>query len=149
MAIDQLILGGVVFDAWMTPADMPFGGKQAMKVWKLPGGSRVIDILGPDEMEIAFKGQIWGNDAADKASALNDMRIAGNPVALSYGGNFYVVIVESCVLHIRRYPQWYEYDISCTVSSNPMAGGSGFGGSSSVTDIVGADMASALSVLGL
>jgi hypothetical protein len=60
-----------------------------------------------------------------------------------------VVIVESCVLHIRRYPQWYEYDISCTVSSNPMAGGSGFGGSSSVTDIVGADMASALSVLGL
>ena len=148
MATDQLILGGIVFDDWMTPGDMPFGGKQAMKIHKLPGGSRVIDILGPDEMDIKFKGIIWAANAAGTAEALNGMRIAGDPVALSFGGNFYQVIVEDCVLHIHRYPQWYEYDISCVVASNPMAGNLAVS-LSSFGSLVSADMASALSVAGL
>lgn len=148
MATDQLILGGVVFDDWMTPADMPFGGNQAMKVHKLPGGSRVIDILGPDEMDISFKGVIWAADGSAIAAALNDMRIAGAPVSLSFGGNFYEVIVQKCDLHIHRYPQWYEYDITCVVASNPMAGVLS-ASVSTFASLVQSDLASALSVAGL
>lgn len=147
MATDQMILGGVVFDDWMTPSDMAFGGKHALKVHKLPGGSRVIDTLGPDEMDLKIKGTIWAPNANEIAESLNGMRLAGVPVALTFGGNFYSVIVEECVPHIRRFPQWYEFDITCVVASNPMAGGldasvSTFG------SLVSADLASALSIAG-
>lgn len=148
MATDQLVLGNIVFDEWMTPEAMPFGGEQAMKVHKLAGGRRVLDILGPDEMDICFRGIIWANNAAGTAATLNAMRIAGDVVALTFGGNFYQVVVKRCILVIRRFPQWYIYDIECVVASNPAAGQQGTT-VSSFADLVGADMASALSVVGL
>jgi hypothetical protein len=43
-----LTLGGIVFDDFSTPSAMGAGGKQAMVIHKLPGGSRVIDTLGLD-----------------------------------------------------------------------------------------------------
>ncbi len=148
MTTDQLVLGGVVFDDWMTPEGMPFGGEQRLKVHKLPGGSRVTDILGPDEMDIAFTGIIWANNAAGTAAMLNAMRIAGNPVSLTFGGNFYTVILQRCILTIRRYPQWYLYDICCSVVSAPASGLIGVS-VSSFADLVSADMANALSIAGL
>lgn len=148
MPTDLLSLGGIVFDDWSTPSEMPFGGNQALKIHKLPGGSRVIDILGPDEMDIAFRGILWGPDADVRAGALNALRISGSPIGLAFGGNFYQVIVQKCTLTIHRYPQWYEYDITCVVSSNPMAG-SLSSAVSSFSSLVSADLASALSIAGL
>ena len=148
MPTDQLILGGITFDDWSTPSEMPFGGKQSLKVHKLAGGSRVIDILGPDEMDISFKGMLWSPTANASAAALNSMRIAGQPVPLTFGGNYYQVIVEKCDLKIHRYPQWYEYDITCVVSSNPMAGNQ-VPSTSTFANLVNSDLATMLSMVGL
>ena len=61
---DTLTLGGISFDGFSTPSHMGAGGKQAMVIHKLPGGSRVIDTLGPDDENISWSGEFFGNDEA-------------------------------------------------------------------------------------
>src|SRR4051812_12743879 len=104
MATDVLILGGIVFDEWSTPEKLPFGGKQAVAVHKLPGGARVVDTLGPDEMDITFGATLWGDGAYAVGLELNGLRQSGTPVALSFGGQFYLVVVQDCVIKLERYP---------------------------------------------
>ena len=148
MATDQLILGPLAFDDWSTPSRLPFGGKQAMAVHKLPGGARVVDTLGPDEMDIRFSAILWGDAAYDAALALNGLRQSGLAVPLMFGGQFYLVIVEEATVTLERYPQYALYEVTCLIAANPMAGGLG-AVVSTVTSIVGADMASAMSLAGL
>jgi hypothetical protein len=83
MTTDTLVLGGIAFDDWSTPDRMPFGGKQELKVHQLPGGARVVDTLGPSEMDIHFTGTMYANNAYGVADQLDAMRIAGNQVPLS------------------------------------------------------------------
>jgi hypothetical protein len=148
MATDQLILGGIAFDNWSTPERMPFGGKQAMAVHKLPGGSRVVDTLGPDENDIMFTGQIYNNGAYGVADELDSMRIAGAQVPLTFAGRFYLVIIAEVHADIRRFPQLVEYHINCLVVQNNMAGPLG-AIVSTVSSLVTSDMATALSLSGL
>lgn len=148
MATDTLILGGIVFDDWSTPADIPFGGKQSLVVHKFAGGQRVVDILGPDEMDIKFTGILWGAPSVAVAMALNGMRQAGNPVALSFGGQSYSVIVQDCVVRLKRFPLYSIYDIECLTVSAAMAGALS-GIVSTLTGLVGADIATVMSLAGL
>ena len=145
---DTLVLGGIAFDDWSTPEKMPFGGKQAMAVHKLPGGSRVVDTLGPDEADIQFIGTMYANDAYGVADALDALRISGAQVPLMFAGRFYLVIVAEALVDIRRYPQLMNYHVSCLVVQNNMAGALGVIGST-VSNLVTSDMATALSLAGL
>ena len=122
MATDLLILGGLIFDDWSTPERMPFGGKQAMAVHKLPGGARVIDTLGPDERDITWTGTFWGSGAYESALALNGLRQSGQVVPLSFAGQSYRVLVAEALVDIRRLPQYATYTVNCIVATNPMAG---------------------------
>src|SRR5579872_1178398 len=119
---DVLTLGGVAFTNYSPPESMGAGGKQAMVIHKLPGGSRVIDTLGPDEDEIRWNGFFFGNDAYGNALTLDAMRAAGAVIPLQWGGQFRLVIIEHFSYHVRRLPVWVEYDVSCTVYQNPMLG---------------------------
>jgi hypothetical protein len=119
---DVLILGGIAFDDFSTPETMMGGGAQTMVVHKLPGGARVIDTLGPDEAEVTWRGQFFGNDAYDNALALDAMRAAGLVVPLIWGGQFRSVVIQNFVYRVRRLPAWVEYEIACTVARNPMLG---------------------------
>lgn len=148
MAGDVLILGGLVFDDWSTPERMMFGGKQAMAVHKLPGGSRSVDTLGPDEMDISWTGTFWGDGAYQNALTLNGMRQSGNEIPLSFGGQFYMVVIIAAPIDIRRLPNYVTYSVNCLVSRNPMAGGQ-TGAFSSIDTLVSSDMATAFSVAGL
>jgi hypothetical protein len=148
MPTDLLVLGGFVFDEWSTPETIPFGGKQALKIHKLPGGERVFDLLGPDEDAIKWSGRFWREDAPAMVAALNGMRISGAPVSLSFAGNSYSVVVEDFKPRVIRYPQHYEYSISCEVVKNSSLG-SLSASPTTFSSLVSADMASALSVLGL
>lgn len=130
MPSDVLILGGVVFDAFSTPSAMGAGGKQDLVVHKLPGGSRVIDTLGPDEDNIVWSGEFFGDDAYANALVLDGMRAAGQVVPLIFGGQTRQVIIDSFTYKVRRMPVWVEYSVSCTVFSNPALGILGFGASS-------------------
>ena len=53
---DVLSLGGVVFQDYSPPESMMLGGREALVIHKLPGGSRVIGEFGPDEADIGWKG---------------------------------------------------------------------------------------------
>jgi hypothetical protein len=80
MATDFLVLGGIVFDEWSTPERMPFGGAHAMAVHQLPGGSRVVDTLGPIEADIRFTGLMYDNNAIGVAETLDALRLNGTQV---------------------------------------------------------------------
>jgi hypothetical protein len=148
MSNDTLVLGSIAFDEWSTPERMPFGGKQAMAVHKLPGGARVVDTLGPDEMDIQFTGTMFSNNAVGVADELDAMRKTGTPVPLMFAGRFYLVIVAEARADIKRYPQLVNYNVTCLVVQNNMAGVLG-AVVSSVSGLVSADMASAMSLAGL
>ena len=118
---DQLILGGIVFanHDYSVPTRVPFGGQQAMIVHKLPGGTRVIDTLGPDEDDITWSGFFFCNDALQQCQRLDAMRAGGQKITLTFAGMSRRVVIKRFKPNIRRYPHWIEYEISCTVSDLP------------------------------
>lgn len=119
---DVLTLAGIAFTGYSPPDSMMGGGRQAMVVHKLPGGSRVIDTLGPDEADISWRGTFFANDAYDNALYLDSLRASGGQVNLSWGGQSRVVIIAEFIYHVRRLPNWVEYEIVLTVVSNPQLG---------------------------
>ena len=148
MAIDLLSLGGLVFDDWSTPDKMMFGGKHSAVVHKLPGGARVVDLLGPDEADIVFRGTFFGDAAYESALALDALRAAGQVVPLTFGGQYRLVIIQEALPVIERYPHLVTFTVSCLVVQNPMLGALG-AIVSAVGDLVASDMASMMSVAGL
>jgi hypothetical protein len=139
---DILTLGGIPFDGFSTPSHMGAGGKQAMVIHKLPGGSRVIDTLGPDDENISWSGEFFGNDAFTNALALDGMRAAGAVVPLTFAGQFRSVVIDSFTYKVRRLPVWVEYQISCAVYQNPSLGDLSIS-SSSVDTLVSSDLSTA------
>ncbi|MBR0693682.1 hypothetical protein [Bradyrhizobium lablabi] len=117
-----LILAGIAFDSYSTPRRMGAGGRQAMVVHKLPGGSRAIDTLGPDEADIVWQGEFFGDDAYQTALVLDGIRAAGQVVTLTWGGQSRLVIVAEFLYLIRREPVWVEYSVVCMVVQNPGLG---------------------------
>jgi hypothetical protein len=124
MATDVLQLGGVIFQNYdfAAPDQMPFGGEHAMKVHKLPGGRRVVDLLGPDEADITFNGFFYADTALATAQALDAMRASGRVVALTFAGTHRQVIVKNFGGVIHRVPHWVGYSISCLVVSHAALG---------------------------
>jgi len=144
MPTDILSLAGITFDAFSTPRRVPFGGNQMMVVHKLPGGSRVIDTLGPDDDDIAFEGQFFGADAYASATALDGIRAAGQVVPLIFGGQTRQVVIAKFSPRINRYPNWVEYFVVCTVSQNPALGDLTLSAGGGIDDLVGGDMATSV-----
>lgn len=144
--MDILTLGGIAFDDYSTPSSIGGGGKQAMVVHKLPGGARVIDTLGPDDRNISWQGEFFGNGALDNVLALDAMRAAGQVVTLQFAAQSRLVVIEDFVWDVRRYPVWVEYRISCVVYQNPALGAVS-STVASITDLIVADLASAVALL--
>jgi len=140
---DTLTLGGIAFDGFSTPDAMGAGGKQAMVVQKLPGGSRVIDTLGPDEDNIVWSGKFYGNDTEGKVLSLDGLRAAGQVLSLTFAGQFRTVIIDHFSYRWRRFPVWAEYQISCMVYQNPSLGGLG-GSLNSIDTLILADLSLAV-----
>jgi hypothetical protein len=136
---DVLMLGGIAFDDFSTPTEMMGGGNQAMVVHKLPGGSRVIDTLGPDEANIVWNGFFFGDDAFANVLALDGMRAAGEVLPLTWGGQFRSVIIDTFYYRVRRMPVWVKYEISCTVYQNPALGNLS-PSAGSIDSLVGSDL---------
>jgi hypothetical protein len=148
MATDLFTLGGVVFDEFSTPSEPPFGGSQAMAVHKLPGGSRVIDLLGPDDTDYTFNGVFWGDSAFANAEALDALRVSGQPTVLSWGGRSWLVIVQHASIECCRFPNYYKYSVQVVVAQNNMFGALG-AFAAGIDDLISADMNNALSIVGL
>lgn len=130
-------LGSIAFAGMEIPTVMPWGGDQAHNVHKLLGGQRVIDALGPDDMEIAWSGRFQGANAMDRATALDQMRRDGQQQTLTWGPLSYQVLV----IHFRAdFERLYQqpYSISCLVIS--AAAQSPTTSNATLDDLVGGDM---------
>jgi hypothetical protein len=148
MPTDILTLGGIVFEGYSPPSEMMGGGNQAMVVHKLPGGARVIDTLGPDDADIRWDGEFFGDTAAATALALDAMRAGGQVQPLVWGSQFRLVIVSNFVYRAKRWPVWVAYSITCTVYQNP-AQGNLSAQAPSIDTLVGTDLGSAAEIGGM
>ena len=138
-------LGSVKLEAFEVPASIAFGGKQKLAVHELPGGGRVIDVLGGADADIGFAGIISGSGAESRAQLLNALRVAGTPLPLSWGEQYYLVIISDAEFDYRK-PWWIPYRLRCVVQSNLASSAAATSASAAVS--VAASIASAASVLG-
>ncbi len=109
-----LLLGDVLLDGFEVSGAIGFGGAQAMAVHKLPGGTRVIDTMGPDDGLITWRGILSGSDARDRARALDAIRVAGAAVPLAWDVFTATVVLSELKLEFCN-SWWVPYQIGCTV----------------------------------
>lgn len=132
-----LILGGFVFRDFEVPPKISYGGKQRLQTHKIIGGSIVIDALGPEPDPIKWEGRFRGSSAPSRCRTLNALRASGAQLPLSWGSNFYMVVISHFEADEQRY---YEipYKIICTVVTDPVAGAGGIIGS--LTSLIQSDL---------
>jgi hypothetical protein len=143
MPTDFLTLGPFVFTDFSVPERMPFGGKQQMHIHRMPGGSRVIDAMGSDDIDRAWHGTLWGSDAIGDALTLDAMRRSGEELPYANGIESRTVVVLEFLPQVRKVT-CVEYSIVLVCTDNPMGGGFGFGG---IDAQIGLDIASAVGLL--
>ena len=109
-----LMLGPVVFQAFELPDRINVGGRQRLAVHRLTDGQRVIDCLGRDDSDVTFRGIFSGPDATLRARTLDVLRVAGEPLPLTWDVFFYTVILSRFEAEYRS-QSWIPYRITCTV----------------------------------
>jgi hypothetical protein len=109
-----LLLGPVAFQDFEIPSGINFGGKQRLALHRLPGGLRVIDVLGRDDALISFSGIFAGSDATLRARNLDELRAAGIELPLTWDVFFYTVLISDFHADYRN-GWWIPYRITCTV----------------------------------
>jgi hypothetical protein len=112
----RITLGPLTLVAFEIPEFIAFGGRQRMAVHDLPGGGRMIDLLGPAESDLVFSGIFSGVDAGDRARALDALRLAGNTQPLSWDGNSFAAIIAEASFTYAK-PWWIPYRLRCVIRS--------------------------------
>ncbi len=117
----SLILGSrnpngfqVFFDNLEIPESIPFGGEQRAAIHTLPGGARVVDVMGREDALISWSGMMLGDSALNRARNLDRMRVGGLPWQLTYAEFSYTVIVQRFQGNFERFYK-IPYSISCLV----------------------------------
>jgi len=110
----SLTLGPVRFQPLELPQSMPVGGTQDAEKHKLPGGAKVVDVMGPDEEDKAWTGIFMGQDASTRIRLLNSLRVSGQPVTLAWDIFSYQVIVTAFHADTRSNDAM-PYKITCMV----------------------------------
>jgi hypothetical protein len=111
-------LGGITFLNFECPNDEvdTFGGTQAMVKHKFPGGQITTETFGPFPPDIIhWKGQFFqdasqSSDMYDRVDALQQMRVAGQPVTLTVGHFQYQVLLHQIKFGLKL-QFWIPYDI--------------------------------------
>lgn len=98
-----------------TPEKMPFGGSQRVAVHRLLGGSRVIDLLGPDEADISWSGYFSGPMAQRRAQMVDAMRQQGSAIPLTWPGDGRIVVITDFRCSYERGGFLLPYSITCMV----------------------------------
>ena len=135
-----LILGGVAFTGFEIPNKINFGGEQKTVVHQLIGGGRVIDAMGPSPDVISWEGRFRGLSAISRAQAVDEMRMAGTQVDLSWLNVFRSVVIKTFKAETEKA---YEvpYQITCEVVQESAAS---LGGLFQTLDsLIGADISAA------
>jgi hypothetical protein len=117
----ELLLGPIAFQDFEVPASINIGGAQRLAIHRLLGGTRVIDALGRDDSDISFSGTFSGSDASERARSIDEMRVAGVPMPLTWDAFSYSVIINKFEANYRS-GWWIPYHLSCTVVCDDASG---------------------------
>jgi hypothetical protein len=109
-----LLLGPIAFQEFEVPSGVNFGGRQRLAVHRLPTGLRIVDTLGRDDADICFAGIFTGSDATLRARSIDEMRVAGMIVPLTWDVFFYTVLIAEFYADYCN-ESWIPYWIRCTV----------------------------------
>lgn len=125
-----LTLGSFKFNSFEIPSEITLGGSQQNTTHKLPGGFRVIDVMGSDPHDIEWKGIMLSSNATTRAAALNKLCADGKVVKLTFGKVSKTVLVTDVKLTYRK-AHHIEYSIVCRpapapVSDSPVKGPGGW-----------------------
>ena len=96
------------------PPSIRFGGRHRLAVHTLSGGSRVVERLGPSDSDIYFRGTFSGPDAEARVRAMDDLRVTGRVVWLTWKSFRYQVIVRTFLADYQS-PWWISYQVTCLV----------------------------------
>jgi hypothetical protein len=120
----NLTLGDFTFENFEIPEKITFGGSQKLVTHELVGGGRVIDAMGRSDAPLSWTGLFMGEQANNRARYLNNLRIKGAALDLTFHEMKYKVVIENFTADFQRYYQ-VPYSISCVVvedSTTPLVG---------------------------
>lgn len=105
-------LGDFDFTRFEVPEIVTHGTRQKLETHTMPGGRRVIDAMGPEELPITWNGRLIGVNAGLRARQLKAMCQRGRRLVLRWGINrMDVVIQEASFEDLRR--EFINYKIEC------------------------------------
>lgn len=110
-----VVIGNVLLSDMEVPERITWGGKQQLAIHRFPGGGRVIDAMGHDPHPLAWSGYFRGPFATSRARSLDAMRVAGQPVGVSWGTFSRTVVIASFECDSANGGFLLPYRISCEV----------------------------------
>ena len=110
----SLILGDFIFARFEIPEKIGFGGDQKLTVHELVGGQRVVDAMGRSDAPLEWSGILTGPAALERARYLDNLRVAGKELLLTWSEFSYFVIVQSFRCSFERAYK-LPYSITCIV----------------------------------
>jgi hypothetical protein len=142
----KVTLGDFVFQGLEIPESIPYGGSQKLVTHELVGGVRVVDAMGRSDMPLVWSGLLLGQEANNRARYLNNLRIAGKVLSLTWHEMSFNVVIQEFTANFQRY---YEvpYSIHCVVVEDLTTPIVGFI-TESVDSLVDGDMTQATSIGG-
>lgn len=103
MADTKLILGDFQFDGYEIPESIPFGGSQRLVTHSFPGGARAVQAMGRDDSAIGWSGLFFGPAALERAKYLDNLRVAGGALKLTYLDFNYTVVIERFEAVVKKF----------------------------------------------
>ena len=110
----SVTLGPVTFAEIETPERIPVGGEQALTVFKMPGGKRIVQAMGRDDADMMWSGYLEGPGAESRMLLLDSLRQSGTEIQLAFGQSTYQVVVKSFSADYERV-NWIPYRIGVLV----------------------------------
>jgi hypothetical protein len=107
-------LGSINLQDFEIPQTLRFGGRHRLTVHSLANGRRIVERLGPDDDEIRFQGSFSGPTAEGRARAVDNLRLSGEIVWLTWESFRRLTIVKSFTADYHS-PWWIPYQVSCVV----------------------------------
>lgn len=107
----------ITLQAFEVPSAINFGSLQRMAVHDMPGGGRVIDVLGGSSGEITFGGILSGSNAEERAYLLDAICVSGVTVPLIWGQHYFMVVVAQANFDYQK-SWWIPYRLRCVVSTD-------------------------------
>lgn len=104
-------LGTAGFTIDDLPEELPLVGEQIIAVRQFPGGSVHIQAFGAFDDEMNWQGDFMGDNAFQRAEAIDNLRKAGNVVLLQIGSIARYVLITKFTMQYRN-DSYVSYDIS-------------------------------------